>query len=247
MTTTTQELEDMRLPDLWSLFRQVRGESTRCPNRPYLIRVIREGLRGAPVIALPEPEPEPAPEPEEAPASTGGAEASDVQERAPSSDDEAAEAPADAPALARDESDADETEAADGETDASATLEGSERGRLVSMTVDELQMKYFEVVGRPTASEDKAYLVWKIRQAQRGKVTVGPARRAATEGEPVEFKVLPLRFTATSVDQMDAIWRALEMRSRSDFVRTAIDAYVKSLASRPAAAAVSEPGPASPR
>lgn len=243
MTTTTQELEDMRLPDLWSLFRQVRGESTRCPNRPYLIRVIREGLRGAPVIALPAP----APAPGEAAASTEGVEASDAQERAPSGDDEAAEAPADEPALACDASDADETEAVDGETDASAAPEGSERGRLVSMTVDELQMKYFEVVGRPTASEDKAYLVWKIRQAQRGKVPVGPVRRAATEGDPVEYKVLPLRFTAVSVDQMDALWRALGMKSRTDFVRTAIDAYVKSLASRPAAAAVSEHGPESPR
>ncbi len=89
--------------------------------------------------------------------------------------------------------------------------------------------------------------MWKIRQAQRGKVPVGPVRRAATEGEAVEYKVLPLRFTAMSVDQMDALWRALGMKSRTDFVRTAIDAYVKSLASRPAAAAVSEPGPASPR
>jgi len=150
MTTTTQELEDMRLPDLWHLFRQVRGESTRCPNRPYLIRVIREGLRSAPVIALPESAPEPA--------STANAEASEAAESDAPSDPPSAEDGADAATPEGDESDVDGDGDGDGDAGASPGAEGTERGRLVSMTVDELQMKYFEVVGRPTASEDKAYV-----------------------------------------------------------------------------------------
>jgi len=89
--------------------------------------------------------------------------------------------------------------------------------------------------------------VWKIRQAQRGKVPVGPVRRAAAEGEATAYKVLPLRFTAASVDQMDAIWRALGMRSRTDFVRTAIDAYVRSLASAPNPGAAADTGAEAPR
>jgi len=78
-------------------------------------------------------------------------------------------------------------------------------------------------------------------------VTVGPTPRRAVEAEPVDYRVLPLRFTAASVDQMDAIWRALGMRSRTDFVRTAIDAYVRSLASAPTPGAAADTGAAAPR
>ncbi len=249
-TPQTQDLEEMRLPDLWHLFRQVRGESTRCPNRPFLIRKIREVLDAAPVIHIGnEPWPANAPgtpvegeapnEPVEA--TEGDGEASDG-EAIESDEVEAATATATSsePAVEADADESDDEPASAAANEpvregpgAAQQVEPRVRGRFASMTVEELQVRYRDVVGRPTGSLDKAYLVWKIRQAEKGRVPVGPTRRRAVEGEPVEFKVLPLRFTATSVDQMDAIWRALGMRSRSDFVRTAIDAYVKSLASGP--------------
>ena len=31
---------------------RIRGESTRCPNRPFLIRTIRESLAHAPVTTI---------------------------------------------------------------------------------------------------------------------------------------------------------------------------------------------------
>ena len=245
-TTQPQDLEEMRLPDLWHLFRQVRGESTRCPNRPFLIRKIREVLDAAPVIHIGnEPWPANAPgtpaedeassEPVEATegdGATSDGEAIEIDEA------EAATAATSEPAVEADADESDDEPATAAANEpmregpgAAPHVEPRVRGRFASMTVEELQVRYRDVVGRPTGSLDKAYLVWKIRQAEKGRVPVGPTRRRAVEAEPVEFKVLPLRFTATSVDQMDAIWRALGMRSRSDFVRTAIDAYVKSLAS----------------
>ena len=211
-TTQPQDLEEMRLPDLWHLFRQVRGESTRCPNRPFLIRKIREVLDAAPVIHIGN---------ESRPANAPGTPA----------EDEASSEPVEADA---DESDDEPPTAAANEPvsegpGAAPHVEPRVRGRFASMAVEELQVRYLDIVGRPSESRNAMYLKWKIRQAEKGRVPVGPTRRRIVEGEPALFKVLPLRFTATSVDQMDAIWRALGMRSRSDFVRTAIDAYVKSL------------------
>jgi hypothetical protein len=115
---------------------------------------------------------------------------------------------------------------------------GSERGRLVSMTVDELQLKYFEVVGRATASEDKAYLVWKIRQAQRGKVPVGPTRRRAAEVEPSAYRVLPLRLATTTIDALDEVWRRRGIASRSEFLRSAIAAQLSAMGEDGAASVI---------
>jgi hypothetical protein len=51
---------------------------------------------------------------------------------------------------------------------------------LTKLSVAELQAMYREVVRRETRSSDSAYLVWKLRQAQRGKVRVGPHRQSCT-------------------------------------------------------------------
>jgi hypothetical protein len=236
-TTQSQDLEEMRLPDLWHLFRQVRGEPTRCPNRPFLIRKIREVLDGAPVITIADD-----PVPTGAPGTIAEEESTSEGVEALEGDAHTSEAQASDEAEVGETSTSEPTDEADegasgieGEAkseppSAALQVEPRVRGRFASMTVEELQVMYRDVVGRPTSSLDKAYLTWKIRQAEKGRVPVGPTRRRAVEAEPVEFKVLPLRFTATSVAMMDAVWRALSMRSRSDFVRTAIDAYIKGLA-----------------
>lgn len=224
-TTQSQDLEEMRLPDLWHLFRQVRGEPTRCPNRPFLIRKIREVLDGAPVLTIADD-----PVPTDAPGTIAEDESTTEGVEALERDAHTSEAPASDEAEVGETSTSEPTDEADEGASAAVRVEPRVRGRFASMTVEELQVMYRDVVGRPTGSLDKAYLTWKIRQAEKGRVPVGPTRRRAVEVEPVEFKVLPLRFTATSVAMMDAVWRALSMRSRSDFVRTAIDAYMKGLA-----------------
>ena len=54
---------------------------------------------------------------------------------------------------------------------------------MASMTVEELQTKYLEVVGRSTGSDDRRYLIWKIREAEKGRINVGPRKTRAPDGE----------------------------------------------------------------
>ncbi len=49
---------------------------------------------------------------------------------------------------------------------AEATEPPRPRGRFAAMSVEELQAKYLEVVGRATGSDDRRYLIWKIREAE---------------------------------------------------------------------------------
>jgi hypothetical protein len=97
--------------------------------------------------------------------------------------------------------------------------------RLTKLSVAELQAMYREVVGRETRSSDSAYLVWKLRQAQKGRVRVGPIERRAPD-ETATVKVLPLRMTAAEVEALDEAWRRLGFKSRTAMIRKAIDALL---------------------
>ncbi len=68
----------------------------------------------------------------------------------------------------------------------------------------------------------KRYILWKLRQAQRGRVRVGPIERRAP-GEAATVKVLPLRMTAAEVEALDEAWRRLGFKSRTAMVRKAIE------------------------
>jgi hypothetical protein len=96
--------------------------------------------------------------------------------------------------------------------------------RLTKLSVTELQAMYREVVGRDTRSTDSAYLVWKLRQAQKSRVRVGPIERRS--GGTCDVKVLPLRITAAEVEALDEAWRRLGFRSRTAMIRKAIDALL---------------------
>jgi hypothetical protein len=80
---------------------------------------------------------------------------------------------------------------------------------------------YREVVGRETRSSDSAYLVWKLRQAQKGRIRVGPIERRST-GEAAHVKVLPLRMTAGEVEALDEAWKRLGFKSRTAMLKKAI-------------------------
>jgi hypothetical protein len=68
------------------------------------------------------------------------------------------------------------------------------------MTIDELQTAYLSVVGRPTGSTDRRYLIWKIREAEKGRVPVGPRETRTPDQEAAtETRILPLRLDAPSV------------------------------------------------
>jgi hypothetical protein len=37
------------------------------------------------------------------------------------------------------------------------------------MTIEELQTMYLEIVGRSTGRDDRRYLIWKIREVEKGR------------------------------------------------------------------------------
>jgi hypothetical protein len=112
----------------------------------------------------------------------------------------------------------------------SATVDG----KLTRIDVPELQARYLEVVGRPTGSISKAYMVWKIREAQKGRIPLGLRKNAHREG--VTFKVLPLRMESAVVDKLDEAWRSRGIKNRMEFFRGALGSYLKQLGAEDAAA-----------
>ena len=78
---------------------------------------------------------------------------------------------------------------------------------LDGLSVDELRAVYESEVGRPTKSTHKGYLIWKIREARKGKITVGEVQRGG--GNPgAAYKVLAIRMEVSEVEALDAAWKA---------------------------------------
>lgn len=69
-------------------------------------------------------------------------------------------------------------------TRTTATTEAAPKVKLTKRSVAELQAMHRGAVGRDTSSTDSAYLVWKLRQAQKGRIRVGPVE--CRTGNPVE-------------------------------------------------------------
>ncbi|MCZ2135398.1 MAG: hypothetical protein LC098_08225 [Burkholderiales bacterium] len=106
-----------------------------------------------------------------------------------------------------------------------ATPEPVAKVKLTKLSVPELQALHREIIGRETTSTDSAYLVWRVRQAQKGRIRVGPIERRAP-GEAADVKVLPLRMTAAEAEAMDEAWRRLGFKSRTAMIRKAIGAML---------------------
>ena len=194
-------LEELRLPDLQSRYAEVLGEETRAPNRAFLIRRITEALEAQ---AATEPEPPPddaAAEPDEA-------------ERSEASLGPTAAPPEPEALIAM-------------EPTATPNDEATPTAiKLSKLDLPTLQARYLEAVGRPTGSDDSAYLIWKIRQAEKGKIPVGPRpeRRAAVDAQ--EHRVLPLRMDAELVARLDEARERLGLKSRMDLFRRALQSYL---------------------
>lgn len=192
--TKTENLAALGLPALWERFKEATGETTKSPNKKFLVRRIEEASTARAAAPAPAEEPQrptAAPEPESTP------------------DESAPPKP---------------------------------RGRFTSLTIEELQTKYLEVVGRSTGSDDRRYLIWKIREAEKGRINVGPRKTRARDGEPLEVKILPLRLDANVAAQMDEAWRSKGIKNRMDFFRGAIGHYLAHLGARDAAALFAKEG-----
>jgi len=168
-----EKLSTMKVNELQAKFAEVTGETTRSPNKTFLIRRITEALQAA------------------------DADAKAVKAKEPESDVEAI-----------------------AQTEPSAAGE-----KLTKLDVPTLRARYLEVVGRSTGSDNKAYLIWKIREAQKGRIPVGPRKSAHREG--VTFKVLPLRMEADLVDKLDEAWKRQGLHSRMDLFRKSLQVFLE--------------------
>jgi hypothetical protein len=107
------------------------------------------------------------------------------------------------------------------------------RGALSKLSIEELRAKYQEVVGRETGSDNKAYLIWKIREARNGRIRVGPSRTREVKGPQ---QVLSVRVDEDAVPLLDAAWRKHGLRSRNDLVLRALGRELAALGEDDAAA-----------
>lgn len=116
------------------------------------------------------------------------------------------------------------------------------RGRFTAMSIEELQTAYAATVGRPTGSADRRYLVWKIREAEKGRVPIGPREtRTADQHAATNTKILPLRLGNAAVEALDGAWRGRGLKSRMELFRRALGHYLRHIGDRAAAAHFAEP------
>ncbi len=254
-TQPTNDLESLRLPELQQRFLEVVGEETRCPNRTFLIRRIEQALlERAEQPNAPEPqeetptpaEPEEQPEPHHELKAPAQSEAVATEEEAdtgePAANPEEVAAPHEETPTAEEHAEPAQQSAQPKKRARKNTSEGAsagraERGRFKTMTVEELQAMYLQKVGRPTGSTDKGYLVWKIREAEKGRIPIGPREtRSPDQQGATDVRILPLRLDASAVEQMDAAWRAHGMKTRMEFFRRALGHYLEHIGAHDAAA-----------
>ena len=81
-------------------------------------------------------------------------------------------------------------------------------------------------MGRETGSSDRRYLIWKIREARKGRIPVGPVRRRHADGEAPDMKVLPLRMEAEVVARLDEARERLGLKTRMDLFRRSLADYL---------------------
>ena len=110
--------------------------------------------------------------------------------------------------------------------------------KLTKLTVPELQARYLEVVGRSTGSSNSAYLIWKIREARKGRIPIGP-HKSARNGD-VTFKILPLRMEAAVVEKLDEAWKRHGLHSRMELFRKSLHDYLAGVGENEVAALLTD-------
>lgn len=88
------------------------------------------------------------------------------------------------------------------------------------------------------AHHNKNYLIWKIREAEKGRIPIGPREsRPADQQGQTNVRILPLRLGADAIEKMDAAWKAQGLKSRMEFFRRALGHYLEHIGADEAAAA----------
>jgi hypothetical protein len=109
--------------------------------------------------------------------------------------------------------------------EAGATGEAAPK-RKRDMSIDDLRAEYLRVIGRETGSTDRRYLLWKISEAGKGKITVGPVEKRAPRAKE-DIQVLPIGMLRTTVAALDAAVANLEYKNRSMLIRDALVAFLR--------------------
>jgi hypothetical protein len=104
-----------------------------------------------------------------------------------------------------------------------------ESSKLSRLDADTLRERYLDVVGRSTSSTDKRYLIWKIKQAEQGKVPVGPLPGRRGDGVERDYKILPVRMESDLVEKLDAAWQRQGLKSRMELFRRSLQSYLASV------------------
>ncbi|TQF09767.1 DUF2924 domain-containing protein, partial [Myxococcus llanfairpwllgwyngyllgogerychwyrndrobwllllantysiliogogogochensis] len=121
-------------------------------------------------------------------------------------------------------------------TSVEGTQSANQRGRFAGMSLEALQAKYREVVGRPTGSSDIPYLKWKIREAEAGRVPVGPRPEREVKVREDGKRVIPLSFDAEDLAALDKAWRDAGIPSRTRFFMRAVHRELTAMGATEAAA-----------
>ena len=98
--------------------------------------------------------------------------------------------------------------------------------RTRDMTIEELRAEYQRVIGRETGSTDRRYIMWKLNEAAKGRIPIGPSKRRAARDKS-EMQVLPLNMARTVVVKLDAAVKELGYGSRMAFIRDALVACLR--------------------
>jgi hypothetical protein len=102
---------------------------------------------------------------------------------------------------------------------------------LSQLRLPALQARYAEVVGKPSKSPNKTFLIKAILAAMESakQAAQQKAPRKSKREEDSSYKVLPVRFEAELVEEMDDAWRRHGLRTRMELFRVALSAYMKNI------------------
>jgi hypothetical protein len=233
----TKKLKDMTTAELQVRLKVASGRAYKATNRTWLIEKITEvEAANAKTKAAAKATASTALARRRSARAAGTAQASTALAPVDAEDD-AVDADADAAPMDGDEaSDADTATAPVPEARAKRT-----RHRWAGMTTDELRALYVSTVGRESSSDDRGYLMWKIREAEKGRVRTGPVTSRA-KGEPAT--PVTMRIADTTLAALDEVWRRRGYRSRLQLLSHAIRLGMVSLGERGAAGGFLPNGPA---
>ena len=195
-----EALKQLRLPELRVRFTEVTGETSKSPNKTFLARRIVEALEAQAAKPKPAKDKRKSKAKQPAKGATKAAQRADTPRKKKAADQQPQT------------------------TSNAASATSGDDTPLTKLTVEELRQRYVEVIQRPTSSSSKSYLVWKLREAAKGRIPIGPRKRVTRE--PGSVKVLPLRMDAELVTQLDEARERLGLQSRMDLLRRAIHAFL---------------------